>query len=235
MGYIYAFRLGQEDLFKIGQTTMTPEKRRRTLQTGCPHELVLFDVIETDEYKATEKYIKDFWGEYRGEEGGTEIYRFTAAQAAEVFTGCRGWLANILPLERKAEELAGVEPDPTVLPRDDKAVELREEWLELDRRERELLESLRYVSATKDCVEAELKVAIGTASGIEGVATWEQTLESRRVNPELVKATDPELYEQCLVPRFDSARLKTLLKTFGQHDYESFQEVRRSREFRIAG
>ncbi|MET8871021.1 GIY-YIG nuclease family protein [Nocardia sp. NPDC004604] len=233
MGYIYAFRLGGEDLFKIGQTTMTPAKRRNSLQTGCPYPLSLFDAIETDEYKALEKYIKDTWADRRGEEGGSEIYRFTGVEVPQVFVQCRAWLTDELPKKRQVEQLEDVEPNPTVLPSDDTVDGLRRRWIELNAREQQLRIDCDRVAAEKTRVETELKLAIGTASGIAGVATWERTLERRLINPDLVKAADPELYEQCLVPKFEAAKLKTLLKTFGRHTYESFQDVKRSRQLKI--
>ncbi|WP_328664617.1 GIY-YIG nuclease family protein [Nocardia salmonicida] len=233
MGFVYAFRLGRENLFKIGQTTMTPDKRRSSLQTSCPHELALFDAIETDEHQALEKYIKVMWSDDRSDEGGTEIYHLAESQVTEVFATCRRWLDKELPDQKLAQELEQAEPESTILPRNERAAELRRDWLELDRKQRDIRTALEWLGAEKAIVETELKLAIGTSSGIEGVATWAQTRETRRVSPELVKAADPELFEQCLQPRFEAARLKAALKLTGQYTYESFQEVRRSREFRI--
>lgn len=234
MGFVYAFRLGREDLFKIGQTTMTPDKRRSSLQTGCPHELALFDAIETDDYQALEKYIKVMWSDHRSTEGGTEIYHLTEAAVTEVFATCRRWLDKELPDQKLAQELEKADPEPTILPRDERAAELRRQWLELDGKQREIRTALDWLGAEKAIVEAELKLAIGTSSGIEGVATWAQTRETRRVNPDLVKAADPQLFEQCLQPQFVAAKLKAALKLSGEYTYESFQDVRRYREFRIA-
>ena len=56
MGYVYAFRHGHEDEFKFGQTSNL-EQRLKSLQTGCPKPLTLFDCIETDDYKDGEKFI----------------------------------------------------------------------------------------------------------------------------------------------------------------------------------
>lgn len=57
--------------------------------------------------------------------------------------------------------------------------------------------------------------------------------ETRRINSELVKGTDPELFEQFRVLKFEASKLETVLKSFGKYDYESFQEVRRTRNFGI--
>ena len=93
MGYVYAFRHGREDEFKFGQTTNL-EQRRKTLQTGCPKPLTLFDCIETDDYKHGEKFIlrrlahKRLTGEFCA---------VTAHEATAAMEACRAYLENELP------------------------------------------------------------------------------------------------------------------------------------------
>nr|WP_081513582.1 GIY-YIG nuclease family protein [Nocardia donostiensis] len=119
---MYAFRLGDQGLFKIGQTTTTPAKRRSSLQTAHAAPLTLFDAIETDEYKALEKYIKDTWGHRRSTEGGTEVYHLTETEAAQLFHDCLNWLTEELPKQRRADELEAITPEQTMLPGDDAAI-----------------------------------------------------------------------------------------------------------------
>ncbi|MGN2635010.1 GIY-YIG nuclease family protein [Nocardia takedensis] len=235
MGYIYAFQLGSLAKFKIGQTAMTPEKRRPSLQTSCPEPLSLFDAIETDEYKALEKHIKDRWGHRRATEGGTEIYHLTEAETAQLFSDCRTWVTEELPKLRRTEELEALEPDPTVLPSDEATRALRAQWITLHDQEQRLKQEYEQAAAERARVETELKLAIGTAAGIDGVATWETGVKSRRINPDLVEAREPELYEKSLEPRLNAETFKALLKAAGREDdYESFQEIRHTRKFTIA-
>ncbi|WP_194838777.1 GIY-YIG nuclease family protein [Nocardia sp. XZ_19_369] len=234
MGYVYAFRLGLLAKFKIGQTSMTPEKRRPSLQTSCPEPLSLFDAIDTDEYKALEKRIKDTWGHRRSTEGGTEIYHLTETEAAQLFSECRVWLVEELPKQRRAEELEALEPDPAVLPSDARTLALRGQWIELSDEEARAKQEYDRVAAARARVETELKLAIGTATGIEGVATWDTGVKSRRINPDLVEAREPELYEKSLEPKLNAETFKALLKASGrENDYESFQEIRHTRKFTI--
>ena len=234
MGYIYGFRLGPLEEYKIGQTTMTPEKRKSSLQTSCPERLVFFDAIETDEYKALEEHIKEVWGHHRTGEGGTEIYHLTEAEAAQLFAECRIWLSEDLPKKRRAEELEAVEPASTMLSSDDSTVQLRTQWLKLHDEEQRLKLEYERAVAQRVRVETDLKLAIGTATGIEGVATWKAGVKSRRINPVLVEAREPELYEQSLVPRLDADKFKGLLKDLGRsNEYETFQEIKRTRKFTI--
>ncbi|MGS2807720.1 MULTISPECIES: GIY-YIG nuclease family protein [Nocardia] len=234
MGYVYGFRHGTEDLFKIGQTTATPDKRRSTLQTNCAQPLMLFDAIETDEYKALEKYVKDTWAEQRSVEGGSEIYHLTEDQATELFARCRVWLAEELPKLRQIEQLEDIEPELTLLSRDPAAEALRNQWIELHDQEQRLKQKYEQAAAERERVETELKLAIGTHAGIDGVATWETAVKSRRINPGLVQAREPELFEKSLEPKLNAEKFKALLKALGRgDDYDSFQEIRHTRKFKI--
>lgn len=236
MGYVYAFRHGNEDLFKIGQTTATPAKRQSTLQTNCIHPLSLFDAIETDEYKALEKYIKTTWADRIGEEGGNEILRLTTEEATALFERCRAWLAEDLPLLRQVEQLEIVEPQTAMLAADETTERLRDQWKKLHAEEVRAEQEYSQAKAARERVENELKLTIGTTTGIEGVATWEPDIKSRRISADLVETNAPDLFDQCLVPTLSADKLKALLKSLGREsEYESFQEVKRTRRFKIAG
>ncbi|WP_067833728.1 hypothetical protein [Nocardia lijiangensis] len=159
MGYVYGFRHGTENLFEIGQTTATPERHKATLQTNCIHPLSLFDAIETDEYEALGKYVEDTWADRRGEEGGSEIYRLTEDEAAQLFAQCWAWLTEELPKLRQVEQLEDVEPETTVLPREQTAERLRQPWIELRDQERDLRAACDCVTTEKLLVETELELS----------------------------------------------------------------------------
>ncbi|MGV9408353.1 GIY-YIG nuclease family protein [Nocardia sp. NPDC003693] len=234
MGYVYAFRLGKLEQYKIGQTTATPEKRRSPLQTSCSERLTLFDAIETDEYKALEKHIKDRWGQRRSTEGGTEIYHLSEPEATQLFSEARAWLTDELPKLRRAAELESLEPEPEVLTSDEQTLALRGQWFKLRDEESRARQEYEQAAAERVRVETELKLAIGTASGIEGVATWGVGVKSRRISGELIREREPVLYEQSLVATLSAEKFKTLLGELGREgEYETFQEVRHSRKFQI--
>lgn len=235
VGYIYAFRLGALEKFKIGQTTMTPEKRRSSLQTSCDQPLKLFDAIETDEHKALELHIKDVWGHRRSTEGGTEIYHLTETEAAQLFSDCRAWVTEELPKQRRTEELEAIEPDSTVLPSSEQTRELRIQWIKLHDEEIRAKQEFDRAVAARARVETELKLTIGTAAGIDGIATWQTDVKSRRISPNLIESREPELFEQSLVPTLNAKKFEALLKGLGREgEYESFQEIWYTRKFKIA-
>ena len=73
-----------------------------------------------------------------------------------------------------------------------------------------------------------IKLAIGHAKGIEGVATWETGNSRRAFNAEALKAVDPELYEIYLT-KFDQARFRMERPD----EYTSYQETNRVRHFQL--
>src|SRR5215472_15482524 len=88
MGYVYAFRHGHEDQFKFGRTTNL-ERRRKSLQTGCPKPLTLFGFIETEDAKEGEEFILHRLAHKRLT---GEFCAVTAEEAGEAITACRAYL-----------------------------------------------------------------------------------------------------------------------------------------------
>lgn len=68
-GVVYFIRARDKDLFKIGQSVRSANQRLREFQTGCPYELEVYGVIETDEPYDLEQSIHAQLKEYqqRGE------------------------------------------------------------------------------------------------------------------------------------------------------------------------
>jgi hypothetical protein len=228
MGYVYAFRHGREDEFKFGQTIHL-EKRRKTLQTGCPKLLTLFDCIESDDHKEGEKFVllrlahKRLTGEFCA---------VTAAEAAEAMEACRAYLENELPRlrqeDREVTDLSAIESGPEMLPFSDDLSDTYQKLLRLGAEKNLRKIEIRRLEAEEARLETAIKLAIGSAKGIEGVATWE-TGDSRRVfNHEALKAVDPELYEMYL-SKFDQTRFRLERPD----EYSSFQQTKRVRNFRL--
>jgi hypothetical protein len=193
MGYVYVFRHGREDEFKFGQTTNL-EQRRKTLQTGCPKPLTLFDCIETDDYKYGEKFIlrrlahKRLTGEFCA---------VTADEATEAMEACRAYLENELPRwreeDRKVDELSTIESGPEILPSSEDILEKYQQLLRL-RAEKNLRKiEIDRLEAEEARLETAIKLAVGSARGIEGVATWETGDSRRAFSSEALKAVNPEL------------------------------------------
>jgi hypothetical protein len=57
MGYVYCFRVGQQECFKVGRTRTTPQKRLRGVAVGSPQVLTVHRTLETDDAARLEAYI----------------------------------------------------------------------------------------------------------------------------------------------------------------------------------
>src|ERR1700722_11109275 len=115
MGYVYVFRHGSDDQFKIGRTTKV-EKRLKQLQTGSPKSLTVFDVIETTDAKDGEAFLHRRLAHKRliGENFG-----LTPDEMREAIGQARRFLEE-LPQQRevqeRVEQLSSVESSDEMLP-----------------------------------------------------------------------------------------------------------------------
>jgi hypothetical protein len=57
MYYLYLININNTDLYKIGITKRSPEKRLKTLQTGNPHSLRIQSYYKSDIANKIEKYF----------------------------------------------------------------------------------------------------------------------------------------------------------------------------------
>jgi hypothetical protein len=228
MGYVYAFRHGHEDEFKFGQTTNLTQ-RLKSLQTGCPKQLTQFGCIETDDYRDGEKFIlrrlahKRLTGEF---------FAVTADEAREAMEACRAYLENELPRWReedyKVDELSTIESGPEMLPSSEDILGKYQQLIRL-RAEKNLIKiEIDRIAVEEARLEKAIKLAIGHAKGIEGVATWETGDSRRAFNSEALKAMNPELYEMYLT-RFDQTRFRMERPD----EYASCQQTERIRHFRL--
>jgi Meiotically up-regulated gene 113 len=217
MGFVYAIRQGSEDKFKFGHTIKL-EQRPKGLQTGNPERLTVFDRIETDDYRKGETFIHHLLDSRRGI---NEFFSVTADEARQAMQACRVFLELELPKRKKVEELSALESGPEMLPYSEDAWTMSRELLRLHQeKDRILIEIAR--------METAIQLAIGTAKGIEGVATWETGDSRRAFNPEALKAANPELYDLYLTA-FD----RTRFEMEHRDEYQSYLEARRVRHFRL--
>lgn len=187
MGIVYVYRSGDRDVFKIGRATDLG-KRIKTHATGNPEPLTEFAVIETQYASQCETYLHHRLRARRSTRSeATEFFEVDPGELAALVEDARHYADEVLPLVAEAERLAGEQCEPTVLPPSETATELHRRLLKV----REEYDTLGF---EKDRLEAELKLIIGTTSGIERIADWRVVL-SQRFDTELFKADYPELYE----------------------------------------
>jgi hypothetical protein len=165
MGYVYIYRSGDRNVFKIGKASDL-EKRLKAHATGNPEPLTRFDVIETDHPSQVETYMHHRLRSRRYTRGdGTEWFEVEPDELEAVIADARQYDEEVLPAIARAEELSVLECDGTVLTPTDGVMDTYRELVKV----REEYETLGYRKAH---LETQLKLVIGTASGIDRVANW---------------------------------------------------------------
>ena len=189
MAYVYFFRSGNENLFKIGKTARDDvEDRIRDLSTGNPHPLTVFDAIETEDEDECEKYLHKILRSKRSRESAAqEFFEVAPDVLKSVIQDAREFLSEFLATKRAAERLADEKSE-------DRMVAPRDEDRTIYRRLLEVREQQDRCEYERKHLENKLKLAIGTAAGLAGIASW-KTLAKRRFDEAAFKEEEPEFYQ----------------------------------------
>jgi hypothetical protein len=191
MAFVYILRSGSEDLFKIGRTRGDLEARIKQLSTGNPYPLTVFDVIETDDDAPCETYLHGSLRSRRcTESGAREFFSLTTTELEEAIRDARRYLEEDLPKQKEADRLAEEESDGRILRPGD------EEW-ETYRGLLQACQDEHHICTHRARLENELKLTIGKADGLDGVATWKSHLVTR-FDATAFKRAEPDLYQTFL-------------------------------------
>jgi hypothetical protein len=144
-------------------------------------------VIETEHDALCETYLHRRLRSHRLSDGDArEFFAVAADELRDGIEDVREFLAEFVPKQQEAERLGKQPSDDRLLQPGDR------EW-EMWRR----LVAAREVEAVakfdRARLETDLKLAIGTAAGIEGVATWRT--ETQQFDEAGFRRVEPELYE----------------------------------------
>lgn len=168
--------------------------------------------------------------------GSREHFLVPDTELAEVFAETRRYLDYELPRKRQLPKYEELEPGEDILSAtreilavkgrsgevrrtradlqaeldrlDDEADEAYQQVYQRQCSERERLNRLIHILVVEEAeLETTIKLAIGAAAGIDGVATWRSVDGRRRFDPDWVKADDPELFEAYRTA-FDNIRFK---------------------------
>ncbi len=80
-----------------------------------------------------------------------------------------------------------------MLPTTPEVVEQRRRLLRIRGEKAQRMADLADLALEEERLEASIKLAIGSARGIDGIATWQTRDARRRFDPERLKDADPEL------------------------------------------
>ena len=187
MAYVYFLRNGNEKLFKVGRTSGELEDLIRTLSRGNPR-LTLFDAIETEDSNECEKYLHQMLRSKRNREGSAQEFFETTPEALKLLIHeARAFLPEFLATRQAAARLADEKSDDQMVTPDEEDLALYKRLLEV----REQHDRCVY---EQEHLENKLKLAIGTAAGLEGIASW-KTRAERRFDVAAFREAESDLYE----------------------------------------
>jgi T5orf172 domain len=189
--FVYILRSGCSNLFKVGRTNYL-ERRMKHLATGNPEPLTLFDCIETEDATSAEKYLHHRLRSYRSQRSGArEFFEIDPDELTAIIDDARAFLDDFIPKQREVDELAQQNSDGRVLLPGDA------EW-ERYRALIDVREALDGLELRRRALEADFKLAIGTADGFKGIATW-RCQSMTRLDLDSFQTAEPEVYRLFLV------------------------------------
>jgi hypothetical protein len=189
MAYVYFLRSGEADLFKIGRTDKDVDARTRQLATGNPYRLTKFDVIETQHDSLCETYLHKVLRSKRClATDAREFFAITAGELRLIISDARAFLEEFVAKQKEADRLAEEQSDGVLLKPGDAEWSLYRHLLAA----REEEDAFNY---QRQLLENTLKLAVGRADGLEGIATW-RTQWVERLDQTVLKAAEPDIYRK---------------------------------------
>jgi Meiotically Up-regulated Gene 113 (MUG113) protein len=187
MACVYVLQHGEDNLFKIGRAADL-DKRMKALATGNPHPLTAYAVIETEHPAACEAFMHHLVQSRRSTRSDAkEFFDLEPTELDELVRDAQAFIKEYLPMKEEVERLAELPSDDSMLEPATEHGEIYERLLQA-RQERD---KLNY-----ECerLEAKLKLAIRTAAGIEGIATW-KAHSTKRFDQEAFGNEYPDLHD----------------------------------------
>ncbi len=205
MAFVYIFRSGNEDIFKIGHTRNQPIKRLKQLSTGNPYPFSVFDTIEAEAKQHTfcETFLHKKLRSKKFIAGdGCEFYAVSRTEIEAAIRDARKFfLEEFLPKQKEVARLAKQKSDGRIMIPGDIEKGIHRRLLEI-REEQDRLELERTT------LENDLKLALGSASELQGVATW-KTISREDFNRAKFKIEQPKMYRTYLrLLQFRSFRIR---------------------------
>jgi hypothetical protein len=183
VAYVYVLRSSEPGVFKVGKAD-SPEDRLAGLQTGNPG-LCLHLSAETEYAHQAETYLKRI---LRSKNVAREFYQLSDDELAEAWQRMLGYITEDVPAQKEASQLAAAQSDGTTLP----PSEEQKRWYK-QLREARVRQDLAGIDRTR--LENRLKSSMGTASVLDGIATWKSREVSRFDEAEFAEQY-PDVYER---------------------------------------
>ena len=186
MGCVYCFRVGSQDIFKVGRTKNPPEQRLKSVSVGSPQKLTLHREIQTDDAPSLEKGIHWLLDPYRAPNG--EFFNIPAQELDRAIDEAESFLAESSPVLQQAKKLQTRPPTNHLL---DPSESVQALHRELRHAEREAFLLEQKIATLRGRIQLE----IGENLGIRGIASWKWR-EQWKLDQDALKRDEPQVYER---------------------------------------
>lgn len=210
MACVYVLRHGNEDVFKIGRTKGTIPHTIDQHSRGNPYRLTEFARIETEDDVACETFLHQRLRSKRVVEGGgNEFFRIDPAELTAAIREAEEFVTEFLSAKARADSLSKEEEDST-LP----AVKPSVSDLEIYGELLKVRESQDRLKMQREFYESKLKISMGRAFSLEGIATWKGQWR-HSFDLQAFRVAEADLYAE-------------MYRRFGTESYKRFLRIQRS-------
>jgi hypothetical protein len=197
MGGVYVLRQGGLDEFRIVRTSQALLPLIDRLSEKTAGRLEEFSTVKTADDVACETYLHQSLRPKRKLDWtGFEFYALSSAEMSVAVMDAQWFVSELVAASQAAEQLEKIEPDPG-LP----AVEPSSQDLATYSRLLRVRDAQDHLKAQRELCESKLKLSMGNATAIKGIATWKGSWRNS-LNIEALRGAEPALFEN-LIQRFE--------------------------------
>jgi|HubBroStandDraft_6_1064221.scaffolds.fasta_scaffold94329_3 hypothetical protein len=183
MGCVFFARRGDESIYRLGISAFSDSKMM-SLVLKDP-EFKFHQAIETECPSDCEKFLQGYFASHKVGSDPT-LFWLADGEIEKAVEVAESFVAKFLPLRKTAQTLSNRSTDRRYSVPTKRQMEIYQKLRRV--REEEFRLQLR-----REYLENELKAAIGTTAGLQGIASWSSQAQ-KRFDSALFKSENPALY-----------------------------------------
>jgi len=183
MGCVFFAKRGDENIYWLGRSASS-DNRVMSLVLKDP-TFKLHRAIETDSSSECDKFLEGYFGSHKVGCDPT-LFRFTDEEIQLALEVAESFVCRFLPIRKTAQALCSRATEKKYAIPTQRQMEIYKKLKAI--REEEFRLQLR-----REFLENGLKIAIGDAAGLRGIASWSSQVQ-KRFDGVLFKSENPSLY-----------------------------------------
>jgi hypothetical protein len=186
LSFVYFFKVGDKELFKIGKTKDNPEKRLKAVSTGSSYPLEIYKIIEHKDYSKLEVFLHRYFKDVRADNG--EFF-FIPLAKFDIKVNLALKEFEIFQEELKQiDSLKNIKNNDTTLEATQQITKIYSQLVNINYEIKDLKEK-------QERLENKLKLAISENKGIKNIATW-TTQKKEQFDKQKYEKDHPQEYKK---------------------------------------